>query len=133
MWLEDAHRQLLTPTFRAVVSLPAFQADAVALLVAGVVAQRVVSRPAVVSTAVSKVVLITEDVIGVAQLTLLAKVHVLGPVLADSQSPPGRQATHEVVLVVCRRKERFCSNFIKPDTKSFLAINCTGDNKPDEK
>lgn len=65
-------------------------------------AQRVVSRPAVVSTAVSKVVLVAKDVVGVAQLALLAKVHVLGPVLADGQSPPSRQSTHEVVLVVCR-------------------------------
>lgn len=94
-------------TLRAVVSLPALQADAVALLVAGVVAQRVVPRPAVVSAAVSKIIFITEDVVGIAQLALLAKVHILGPVLADGKSPPGRQTTHKVVLVVCREKGRF--------------------------
>ncbi len=94
-------------TLRAVVSLPALQADAVALFVAGVVAQRVVSRPAVVSAAVSKVELVAEDVVGVAQLALLAEVHVLGPVLTDGKSPPGRQTAHKVVLVVCRGKGRF--------------------------
>lgn len=64
-------------------------------------AQRVVSWPAVVGAAVSEVVLVAEDVVGVAQLALLAKVHVLGPVFSDGKSPPGRQAAHEVVLVVC--------------------------------
>lgn len=81
-------------TFRAVVSLPAFEADAVALFVAGVVAQRVVPGPAVVSAAVSEVVLVTEHVVGVTQLALLTEVHVLGPVLSDGQSPPGSQAAH---------------------------------------
>jgi len=66
-----------TLTFRTVVSFPALQTDAVALLIAGVVAQRVVPRPAVFSAAVSKVVLVTEDMVGVAQLALLAEVHVL--------------------------------------------------------
>lgn len=94
---------LHTLTLRAVVPLPPFQADAVALLVAGVVAQRVVPRPAVLGATVPKVVLVTEDVVGVAQLALLAEVHVLGPVLADGQPPPGRQAAHEVVLVVWGR------------------------------
>jgi len=88
-------------TLRAVVPLPALQADAVALLVAGVVAQRVIPRPAVLSASVPEVVLVAEDVVGVAQLALLAEVHVLGPVLADGKPPPGRQAAHEVVLVVC--------------------------------
>lgn len=91
---------LLTLTLRAVVSLPALQADAVAVLVTGVVTQRVVSWSAVVRASVAKVVLVTEDVIGVTQLALLSKVHVLGPVLADGEPPLGRQATHKVVLVV---------------------------------
>lgn len=94
-------------TLRAVVSLPALQAYAVSLLVAGVVAQCVVPRSAVVSAAVSKVVVVAEDVVGVPQLALLAKVHVLGPVLTDGKSPPGRQTAHEVVLVVCREKGHF--------------------------
>lgn len=87
-------------TLRTVVPLPAVQADADALLVAGVVPQRVVPRPAVVRAAVSKVELVTEDVVGVAQLALLPEVHILGPVLADGQPPPGRQTAHEVVLIV---------------------------------
>lgn len=81
----------MTPlTLRAVASLPALQTDAVALLIAGVVAQRVVSRPAVVCAAVAEVVLVAEDVVGVAQLALLPKMHVLGPVLSDGKSSPGR-------------------------------------------
>lgn len=48
-----------TLTLRAVVSSPANQTDAAALLVAGVVSKRVISGPAVVSTAVSKVVFVT--------------------------------------------------------------------------
>lgn len=94
-----------TLTFRAVVSFPALQTDAVALIIAGVVSQRVVSRPTVISAAVSEVILVAEDVVGVAQLALLAEVHVLRPVLTDGQPPPGRQATHQVVLVVCTGKD----------------------------
>lgn len=90
----------LSLTLRAVVSLPALQTDAVALLITGVVAQRVVSWSAVVRASVPKVKLVTEDVIGVTQLALLAKVHILGPVLTDGESPLGRQTTHKVVLVV---------------------------------
>lgn len=66
--------------------------------------ERVVPRPAVVSAAVSEVILVAEDVVGVAQLALLAEVHVLGPVLADGQPPPRGQAAHQVVLVVCREE-----------------------------
>lgn len=91
---------LLVLTLRAVVSLPALQAEAVALLVAGVVAQGVVPWSAVVRASFPKVVLVAEDVVGVTQLALLPKVHVLGPVLPDGESPLGRQTTHEVVLVV---------------------------------
>lgn len=69
-------------------------------------AQRVVSGTAVVRAAVSEVELVAEDVVGVAQLALLAEVHVLGPVLSDGQPPPGRQAAHQVVLVVCGEKGR---------------------------
>lgn len=90
-----------TLTFRAVVSFPALQTNAVALLIAGVVSERVVPRPAVISAAVSEVILVAEDVVGVAQLALLAEVHVLGPVLADGQPSPRGQATHQVVLVIC--------------------------------
>lgn len=90
----------LSLTLRAVVSLPALQTDAVALLITGVVTQRVVSWSAVVRASVPEVKLVTEDVIGVTQLALLAKVHILGPVLTDGESPLSRQTTHKVVLVV---------------------------------
>lgn len=93
-------RLVLVLTLRAVVSLPALQTDAVALLVTSVVTQRVVPGSAVVRASVPEVVLVAEDVVGITQLALLAKVHVLGPVLADGESPLGRQATDEVVLVV---------------------------------
>lgn len=84
----------LTLTFRAVVSFPALQTDAVSLVVAGVVSERVVPRPTVICAAISEVILVAEDVVGVAQLALLAEVHVLGPVLANGQSSPRGQATH---------------------------------------
>lgn len=87
-------------TLRAVVSPPALQAEPVALLVAGVVAQRVVPGAAVVGAALPEVELVAEDVVGITQLALLAKVHVLRPVLADGQSPLGGQTADEVVLVV---------------------------------
>lgn len=93
-------RMLSFLTLRAVVSLPALQTDAVALLVTGVVTQRVVSWSAVVRASVPRVELVAEDVVGITQLALLAKMHVLGPVLADGESPLGRQTTDEVVLVV---------------------------------
>ncbi|TNN76674.1 hypothetical protein EYF80_013126 [Liparis tanakae] len=62
---------------------------------ARVVAQRVIPRPAVLGTSVSEVVLVAEDVVGVAQLALLAEVHVLGPVFSDGKPPPSRQAAHK--------------------------------------
>lgn len=89
-----------TLTLRTVVSLPALQTDAIALLVAGVVTQGVVSGPAVFRTAVSEVVLVAENVVGVAQLALLSEVHILRPVFSDGKSSPGRQTAHQVVLVV---------------------------------
>lgn len=91
---------LIFPTLRAVVSLPALQTNSVALLITGVVTQRVVSWSAVFRASVPKVVLVTEDMVGITQLALLAKMHVLGPVLADGESPLGRQTTDEIVLVV---------------------------------
>lgn len=93
---------LVCLTLRAVVSLPALQTDAVPLLVAGVVAQRVIPWSAVVGAPVPKVVLVAEDVVGVTQLTLLPEVHVLGPVLPNGEPPLGRQTTDQVVLVVWR-------------------------------
>lgn len=98
--LNDIVRMSLFLTLRAVVSLPALQAESVALLVAGVVTKRVVSGSAVVRASLPEVVLVAEDVVGITQLALLAKVHVLRPVLADCQSPLGRQTADEVVLVV---------------------------------
>lgn len=118
--MDTSSHQSWTLTLRAVVSFPALQADAVALLVAGVVAQRVIPRPAVVSAAVSKVVLVTEDVVGVAQLALFSKVHVLRPVFSNGKSPSGRQTAHEVVLVVCRGKESCKTDTLPQDMLVWL-------------
>lgn len=72
----------------------------VPLLVTSVVAQSVVAGSAVLGAAIAKVVLVTEYVVGVAQLALLSEVDVLRPVLADGQSSSGCQAADKVVLVV---------------------------------
>lgn len=74
----------------------------VPLHVTGVVAQSVVAGSAVFGAAVAKVVLVTECVVGVAQLALLPEVDVLRPVLAYGQSSSGSQAADQVVLVVCK-------------------------------
>lgn len=62
-------------------------------------AEGVVAGPAVRGAGLAVIVLVAHHVVRVAQLALVAKVHVLGPVVADGQSAPGRQPAHEVVLV----------------------------------
>lgn len=76
----------------------------VPLVVAGVVAEGVVAGSAVGGAGLAVVVLVTHHVVGVAQLALVAKVHVLGPLLADGQPAAGRQTADEVVLVLWRNK-----------------------------
>lgn len=63
--------------FRAVFAPPTSQAKAVSFFVAAVVAKSVIPGTAVVRTAVSIVVFITQHVVRIAQLALLTKMHVL--------------------------------------------------------
>lgn len=87
-------------TVRAVITRPALQAVAVPIIVAGVVAEGVVARPAVGGAGLSVVVLVAHNMVGVAELALVAKVHVLGPFLPYVQPAAGRQPAYEVVLVL---------------------------------
>lgn len=93
-------------TLNAVFSLPALQAVALPVIVAGEVSPGVVSGPAVGGAGLSVVVLITHDVVGVAQLALVAKVNVLGPFLPHRQLAAGRQPADEVVLVPWMNEQR---------------------------
>lgn len=105
-------RSLLTLTLSAVLATPALLAAAVPVVVAGVVAEGVVTGPAVGGAGLTMVVLVTHHMVGVAQLTLVAKVHVLGPFLPDSQTAAGCQPADEVVLVLWMNEGRNKEDFI---------------------
>lgn len=74
-----------TLTVRTVLARPAFHALAVALGIAGPVAQSKVPGLAVGGAGLAVVVLLTHHVVGEAQLALVAKVDILRPVLAHRQ------------------------------------------------
>jgi len=78
-------------TFRAVISLPAWQADTIAGGGALVVAEVVVARPAQVSTANTVVMCVARDPIFVPHHGVRRPVFVLRPVLPHVQPPLRRQ------------------------------------------
>lgn len=88
-----------TDWFSAILALPASQAEAPSFIVTDVMAKGVISRTAVIRTAVAIIMLITGDMIGVAQFTLLAQVNVLRPVLPNGQAPASGQSTDEIVRI----------------------------------
>lgn len=98
----NCNGRIKTLTFTTVFSFPPIQAHPVAVGVARVVAEGVVPGPTVVGAAVAVIVLITDDVIGVAQLAVLSLAHILGRILSDGQRSLGGQTTDEVVLVLCK-------------------------------
>lgn len=73
---------------------------AVPLVVAGVVAEGVVAGPAVGGAGLAVVILVAHHVVGVAQLALVAGVHVLGPFVPNGQPTTLRQPADQVVLVL---------------------------------
>lgn len=111
MVTESRTSSLLTLTVRAVLVPPALLAAAVPFVVAGVVAEGVVAGPAVGGAGLTVVVLVAHHMVGVAELALVAKMHVLGPFLPDSQAAAGRQPADEVVLVLCMNEGRDGENF----------------------
>lgn len=94
-----------TLTDGAVLAAPSVQAAAAPPLVAGVVAEGVVARPAVGGARLSVVVLVAQHVVRVAELALVPKVHVLGPLISDGEPAPRRQAADQIVLVLCEDGE----------------------------
>lgn len=110
----------VTLTIRAVLSAPSIQAATFPLLVAGVVAEGVIAGPTVGGAGLAVVVLITHHVVRVAQLTLVTKVDVLGPLLSYSEVTACGQATDEVVLVFW--KGSGCLVFIVLHTHTFIYI-----------
>lgn len=95
-------------TLSAVLAPPALQALAVPLVVAGEVSEGVVAGPAVGGARLAVVELVAHHVVGVTQLALVAKVHVLGPFLTHGQPAAGRQPADEVVLVLWVKRGRRC-------------------------
>lgn len=93
-------------TVTAVFSLPALQAVAVPVVVAGEVSPGVVTGSAVSGALFAVVVLIAHDVVGVTQLALVGGVDVLGPLVPDRQFAAGGQTADEVVLVLCMNEQR---------------------------
>lgn len=74
-------------TFFAVFPLPAGQAGQLPLSGAGVVAESVVSRRALLGTALPVVTLVANEPIGVSQLRLLCCLRVLSPGASHTQLP----------------------------------------------
>ncbi len=91
---------MLTLTIRAVLAAPALLTAAVPFVVASPVAKGVIAGPAEGGAELAMIVFITHHVVRVAQLALVAEVHILGPIMPHSQPAAGRQPADEVVLAL---------------------------------
>lgn len=87
-------------TVGAVLAAPALLTDFVALAVTAEVPQLVVPGPAVGGARLAVVELVAHHVVGVAQLAVVANVHVLRPRRTHGQLAAGGQPAEQVVLVL---------------------------------
>lgn len=122
----SSERSSFRLTVRAVLAPPALQAAAAPVVIAGVVAKGVVAGPAVGGAGLTVVVLSAHYVVGVTQLALVAKVHVLGPLLPDGQPAAGRQPADEVVLVLWVNEGGDGDSFycVRSDYKRYILKMC---------
>lgn len=87
-------------TVGAVLAAPALLADPPPVSVAAEVAKGVVAGSAVGGARLPVVELVAHHVVGVAQLALVAQVHILRPVWAHAQLAACGQTADQVVLVL---------------------------------
>lgn len=91
---------LNTLTFCAIFAFPSRQANSAPSGVTVVVAERIIPWAAEIRAFLAVVEFIAHDAIRKVQLALLPEMHVLGPVLADSESPFGGQTADHVVDIL---------------------------------
>lgn len=84
------------------MSLPARVAYDLPALAAGEVAKSIVSGPAKDRAAVAIVVLITQEAIGVTQLSSAACLHILVPFFSHSEVTLSGDPTDQTLWVVCK-------------------------------
>lgn len=87
-------------TLAAVLAAPALLTDPLPVAVAAEVSERVVAGATVGGARLAVVELVAHHVVGVAQLALVAEVHVLRPALTHGLLAVGGQAADQVVLVL---------------------------------
>lgn len=94
------HNNSKTLTFSAIIAFPSRQANSVSSGVTVEVPERVIPWAAEIRAFLAVVEFITHDAIRKAQLALLSKMHVLGPVLTDTESSFGGQTADHVVDIL---------------------------------
>lgn len=120
---------------RAVIATPALQAVAVPLCVTGEVAEDVVAGLAEGGAGGAIVVFVAHGAVGVTELTLVAEVLVLGPVLSHGEPAARGQSTDKVVLVLWMNERKsgefhheicdlVCLDFYKHTFGGALGIFC---------
>lgn len=88
-------------TLSAVLSLPARVAYDLPALAAGEVPKSIVPGPAEDRAAVTVVVLVAQEAVGVTQLSPAGCLHVLGPLLSHSEVTLGGDPADQTLRVVC--------------------------------
>jgi len=96
---------LRTLTFSAVLSLPAGDADDLAALAAGEVAEGVVAGPAEHGAALAVVVLVTHEAVRVAQLSAAGALLVADPLVAHGQVTLRGDAANQALWVIWKGEE----------------------------
>lgn len=93
-----------TLTFSAVLSFPARVAYDFSTLSTGKVPKSIISGPAEDGAAITIVMLITEEAVRVTQLGPAARLHVLEPLLSNSEVTLSRDPADQTIWVVCKNK-----------------------------
>lgn len=87
--------------FGAIIAFPSRKANSVASGVTVEVAEGIIPWAAEIRAFLAVVEFIAHDTIRKAQLALLTEMHVLRPVLTDSESSFGGQTAYHVVVILC--------------------------------
>lgn len=90
-----------TDWFSAVLSLPARVADDLPTLAAGKVAESIIPGPAEDGAAITVVVLITQEAVGVSQLSSPGCLHILEPLFSHGEVTLGGDPADQTLRVVC--------------------------------
>lgn len=93
-------------TFSAVLSLPARVAYDFSALAAGKVSEGIISGSTEDRAAVTVVVLVTQEAVGVTQLCPASRLHVLGPFFSHSQVTLSGDPTDQTLWIVWKSQGR---------------------------